>query len=515
MSDFAFHFDAGMHLSCQANQKAINDTLRNLVTHEPIGDLRAWDVLPENDEYEEQQHWRHAGRLTNDLLVEHLRTLQDRSSDEYLGNPTVEGVIAKHVVDAVGSNGPTIQIECIDWPDEEYAKRWAEDAERLWREVADAPTADGEDSFAEWIGQSLIEDWLSGGTTDEIVQDLDVDHPIKTRLFPIDILRLQTPPEKAQDPDTLLGITRNRFGRPLRYHFTQQEDPTQFDFNFAPPVPASRVIHGFIKRRRTLVRGYPLMSGTLATAAAIRDLDQNIIDLVQTAAMLNVFAYTTSDLVDAPNKDDIEKTPIKLKRRGVTHVPAQYQLDSIQAHQPTPQYSEMRRERSGDIGRPAAMPGLSVHMDASGHNYSSARFDDRGYWRANERWQGFCGRMRIKPYVMQVLREGEDKQLLLPRQGSIRINLQWNKSDGVDPMKEGLARHQRMQNLSASPQMVAAEEGTDIERVIADIKRFYDMLTGSGLPDDLVVAMLSTIFTGQIGVLTEENDHANIDEANE
>jgi capsid protein len=511
-------FVAGVHpVGPRVTSPPADRVVRSLSTREPIDFGRAWDVLPENDEFEEQQHWRHAGRMTNELLVEWLRTLQDRCSDEFLGNPTVEGVIARHAVDVVGEKGPPLQVECVNWPDEQAAKAWADAAEKLWREVADAPTADGEDSWADWIAQSLAEDWLSGGTTDQIVFDAEVDHPIKTRLHSIDIMRLQTPPEKVHDPDTMLGITRNKFGRPTTYHFMKTVDPLNWSFEFDAPVPAAEVIHGYIRRRRGLLRGYPLLSGTLATAAAIRDLDQNIIDLVQTAAMLNVFAYTTSDLVDPVSKEEIEKNPIKLRRRGVTHVPPHMQLDSIQAHMPTPQYTDMRRERTGDIGRPAAMPGLTVHMDASGHNYSSARFDDRGYWRANARWQGFCARRRMNPYVHAVLREAETSGLLPPRQGEIRLNWQWPKSEGVDQQKEAMARRQRMQNFSASPIMVAAEEGADLERVIADNARFHDMLLSTGLDQQWVNAVMYTVFTGQtINPMANPGDsNADDDEPNQ
>jgi hypothetical protein len=193
------------------------------------------------------------------------------------------------------------------------------------------------------------------------------------------------------------------------------------------------------------------------------------------------------------------------------------QLDSIQAHMPTPQYTDMRRERTGDIGRPAAMPGLTVHMDASGHNYSSARFDDRGYWRANARWQGFCARRRMNPYVHAVLREAETSGLLPPRQGEIRLNWQWPKSEGVDQQKEAMARRQRMQNFSASPIMVAAEEGADLERVIADNARFHDMLLSTGLDQQWVNAVMYTVFTGQtINPMANPGDsNADDDEPNQ
>lgn len=501
MSDLSYQFVAGVH---PVAPQTLKPNRFDLVTGEPIGRARAWEALPENDLPEETNHWRHAGRLTNEMLVEHLRDLQDRASDEYLGNPTVEGVIAKHVVDTAGESGPTLQVECEGWDDPDVARNYADEAESLWREVADAPTADGEDSFGEWIGSALIEDWLSGGTIDQIVYDEDVPHPIKTRLNPIEIRRLQTPPKLLGNRNTVLGITRNSLGRPVEYHILEEVDPLGWSQRFLPPVNASEVIHGFLKRRRGLVRGYPLLAGTLATAAAIRDLDQRIIDLVHTASMMSVFAYTTSDLLDPPTADELAQ-PIRFQRRGLTRLPNQLQLDSVQSHQPTPEYRALRRERTSDIGRPAAIPGLSVHMDASGHNYSSARFDDRGYWRAVARWQGHCARRRMNPYVRRVLAEAESKNLIPQRQGKVRLVWQWPKTDGIDPLKDALSRRQRMQNLSASPYQIAAEEGNDTSQIIRDIKRFHDELQTAGIPPEIITPILTNIYTGAADLLAVAN----------
>ncbi len=100
-----------------------------------------------------------------------------------ISNPIVEGVIAKHRIDLVGDSGPRLQIETIGWPNAKEASEYAKEAEALFAEVAEAPTADGEESFADWLGQGVDELWISGGTIDQIVFDPDVSHEIKTRVF--------------------------------------------------------------------------------------------------------------------------------------------------------------------------------------------------------------------------------------------------------------------------------------------------------------------------------------------
>lgn len=475
MSDLSFEYVAGVF---PVDKPKPVETRRDLFTGEPIGYARAWDVLPENDDETSRDYWRHSGRATNELLVDYLRTLQDRAADEYLSNPTVEGVIAKHVVDVVGEDAPTLSVEPLDWDDDDAAREYADAVERLWREVADAPTADGEDSFADWIGTALVEDWISGGTIDRIVKDDDVDHPIKSRLQSIDILRLQTPSNKINGK-TLLGIERNRYGRPVAYHFSDDVDPFNFGAKFAR-VPAREIIHGYLKRRRGLVRGYPLLAGVLSASSELRQLDQAVVDAAFNAAMMSVFAYTTSEMADLPDQDELAK-PIKLNRRGITRMPAHYQLDTLQSHNSGPDPA-FRRELAARTGRPAAMPGLAVNMDASGHNYSSARFDDRGYVRAIGKWRKHCERRRINPYVNRVALEAELRGLVPRRRGAVSLVWQWKQPAGIDPVKDAMAQAKRLENLSTSPLRVAAEEGNDFEQIAREWRRALDILDKYSLP---------------------------------
>lgn len=475
MSDLEFQYVAGVHPVAESND-------------EPRAQLgRAWDAV-EPDDPTNQEYWRHAGRLTNELLVENLRVLQDRSSDEYLGNPIVEGVIAKHVVDVVGDDAPRLSV-VAEWGEEneELAADYSNAFESLWKEVADEPTTDGEDSFGDWIGTALTEDWLSGGTTDRIVSDPDVSHPIRSRLQSIDILRRETPPERANDPNTLLGIRRTPLGRPVTYYFADNVDNLSYGAKF-DAVPAREIIHGFLKRRRGLVSGYPLLSGVLGASAELRQLDQSVVDAAFNAALMSVFAYTTSDLVDTPTTSELSE-PIKFKRRGVTRLPAHYQLNTLQAQRQGLD-TGLRKEFASKIGRPAAMPGLSVNMDASGHNYSSARFDDRPYVRAVGKWRRHCERRRMNPYTSRVAREAELRGLIPPRLGPVRFVWQWQQSAGIDPVKDANAAKIRLGNFSTSPFKTASEEGNDFEQNVKEWAKAREILTKHGL-GDLVIAGLA------------------------
>lgn len=479
IDDVSFQYVAGVH---PVGRKPPEQTRRDLITGEPIGMARAWDGIQENDDETSRDYWRHAGRLTNDLLVEHLQTLQDRSSDEFLGNPIVEGVIARHVVDTVGDDAPALSVDCEDWEDEKAATAYATAVESIWREVADEPTTDGESSLADWIGTALAEDWLSGGTTDLLESDPDVKHPIKTRLQSIDIARLQTPPGEANNSNVLLGIERSRLGRPRRYFFADNPDGLSYGVNFTP-VAADRVVHGYLKRRRGLARGYPLLSGLLGLTSEIRQLDRSVIDVAMNAAMLGVFAYTTSEMAEAASEEELKK-PLKFRRKGIPFIPSHWQLDAVQSHNPGPDL-QMRRELTAQAGRPAAMPGLSVNMDASGHNYSSARFDDRGYVRSIGKWRNHCERRRLNPYAKRVILEAEFRGLVPMRLGPVKLSWQWRQTAGIDPLKDALAQAKRLENRTTSPIRTAAEEGNDFEKLAKEWRRAIDILQKYDLPLEL------------------------------
>ncbi len=192
--------------------------------------------------------------------------------------------------------------------------------------------------------------------------------------------------------------------------------------------------------------------------------------------------YSASDLVAEP-----EKCPdtFKVNRRGVTRIPQGWTPQTIENNQPPPQYKEFRHERTRDVGRPAAMPQLAVQMDASGHNYSSARFDDRGYWRANDRIRRMMEIKRINPYTDRVLREGEALKLIRRRRGKIKLTWQWSQAESIDPEKDAKARAQRLKNMTTSPIRACREESVEFEQICKEFAEARDVLERYNLPLEL------------------------------
>jgi hypothetical protein len=66
------------------------------------------------------------------------------------------------------------------------------------------------------------------------------------------------------------------------------------------------------------------------------------------------------------------------------------------------EYIDYRSERQRDVGRPVGMPLMSVRLDSSKHNYSSARFDAQVYRRGVSKVRGWL-KLRVLDRLVNII----------------------------------------------------------------------------------------------------------------
>jgi len=435
-------------------------------------EARNWEAA---DTTEENKHqWLQAdGRSINEILVESLHDVIARATLEARRNPTVEGVIKSHACDVVGDEGPGLQMMTDD-------DAWNREAEAVWGEIAGQIDGSGQLSLGEWLRQDMYQSWISGDMICQIVDDKEAGTVVKTRVHPINPMRLRSPYVGNTISGLMLGVERNNLNRPRGYHFV---DEVRDEYGFvswkSTRIPAQDILHFFESLEPGQVRGWPRIASCLQAVSDLREYDSAVLDAAKVQAMMAVIMSTTN-----PNAEP-DETPgdLRLKRQGITRAPVGWNLNSLQTSHPNANNSEFRKERSRDLGRPAGMPLMQIRLDSSGHNYSSARFDAQTYQKANRIIQGSLGRHRVYPVINLVLVEAMQKGILRPKLFSRNeVKFRWPQPPHVDPVKEAMAERIRMENRTLSPQDACSSYNLDFDKVAKDWALANKILQDNGMP---------------------------------
>jgi lambda family phage portal protein len=459
-------------------------TNKSLVKKSPMSRLdrnapvsqRHWKAATDTDST--LSHWGGANGIPiNNLLSMHLDSLINRALFESKANPIVDGTINSHATDVVGPCGPALQMTSSD-------SKWNKIVETRWAEVANAIDGSGELSLPDFLKQGIRSLWTTGGILSQYVIDPEASTAIKHRLHTIPTQSLYS--RRFNTTDTMLGITRNRLGRPTKYWILESglDVASAYSFGINPiEVKASDIQHVYFKHDPQQWRGYPWLASSLQAIAELDEYSTAVLDAAKVAAMMSILFYSTRD--DIETSDEVPDAFNPLRQSGVK-VPPGWTPYVVNSNQPTQNHTEFRADKIRDIGRPVSMPLMSIQRDASNHNYSSARFDGQGYQRANESIQGFLERKSIAPFFDIFLQEGMLRGVIPYRPPEAVMNAAtwiWPQPPSVDPVKESMAQRIQLENRTLSPQRACLVNNVDFETICEEWKLANDILKKHGLPE--------------------------------
>lgn len=429
-------------------------------------------------------HWQTAlGQSLNSDLATFLTTLRARCEHEGSANSLVDGMIFTHQNDIVGIDGPTLQVqsESPDYND------WLENE---WQNWFKSPMVNPRFSGAQWLRLCIRGQWQSGEYLAQKISKRNVDTPCTMRIKPIHPSRLVSPADQAMNPRIVMGIELTEDGEPTRYHIQEPNPRMGLSLSIGQTVPLSPddVIHEFILREEDQYRGCPLMAPSLGAAGDLRDYDGDVLEASRQAANTGVYWYTEHpDATFLPVTEQLE-----LERGTQATGPPGWKPQMLAPQQPTTVYGDYRRERHGDLGRPAGMPLMTIRLDASKHNYSSARFDGQGYHRAVSWFQySMSGtpksRGMLSELVDDVSREASvyyaSRRTPAPaRPARVMYEWTWPVPPHVDPAKEGLGERIALENGTLPFADACAARGTDEDAVIRKKARTDQKLEAAGMP---------------------------------
>ena len=419
-------------------------------------------------------HWAAAnGADINSDLNQFQETLRNRSIYEAANNPLVKGVIETHTNDLIGRDGPPLQVQSAENP--EYGKQ----LEKFWKVFWKDPDISGMHSMPEKMRLWVHALWNTGDFLDQIVDDPNARGPIKMKLKGIHSRRLASPFNAALSDNIILGIARDKNGRPTKYYFQKEQF---FGSSMLPTleyeeVPARNVIHGFRAEEPDQVRGVPWMAPVLQPTADLRDFSTQVMDAARQAADGGIIYYTEHEDAEYIEFDGT----IPIKRRQAQTAPPTWKPFQLKPEQPSTGYVEFYHERAREIGRPINMPLMMVLLDSGDHNYSSARFDGQIYLRGLQVIQGWLERVALNRLVDMIATEARLAGKLPAAPSDVNYSWTWPVPPHVDPKKEADAEKTRLQNLTMTLTKALAAQGIDIEAHFAELKRERELAKEAGI----------------------------------
>jgi lambda family phage portal protein len=456
-----------------------------------------------------EKHWTAATLGDADAtILAQLGTLRNRVRFEMRNNGYAEGMVETYATDVVGPDGPAVQIESDD-------EKWNEEAEAFLRDYFTYCDHSGIDHFADLLRLAVRQRWECGESFAQRVT-APSGGAVRTRYLMIEPDRIATPNDRVTAKNVRGGIKVTNNGRPVEY-FVMKSHPGDTIrvplFDEFDTVPARDMIHVFRRFRPGQTRGVPRLAPVLDEFAQLRDWDHDTLLAARMAAMLAAFIHT--DHPEAGFDDIGDELPIfDIEPGTLSTLPRGWNVSQVKPEHPSTQYRDFKREKLAGVGRVANMPYLKVAADASGHNYSSARLDDQGYWDEVKVEQAFQTRRFVNPVIIPALQEAALSGEIRPAPVRFRLAYIWNERPHVDPSKETRAQTERLGNGTTTLARECKAAGGDWQETINQrMKEIHFILEAAiKLGIDPVVALKAFGIEGPVPSLNPKNDDDKLDE---
>lgn len=423
--------------------------------------LAKYDAAETNDD--NKRHWSNADVLSasaaNSLAVR--GRLRSRARYEFANNCYANGMVRTLAYHGIGT-GPTLSIDSDDDHAREVEDRWLEFSDAIdlpakLRILREARARDGE-AFATIVTNPAVR---SSVQVDLNVFECDrVTDPNASQFYGLS----STDSSKYAD-----GITFDDWGNPVSYKVLRSH-PGDLWFNMeADTYDARYVIHWFRGDRPGQRRGIPELTPALPLYAILRRYTLAVLQSAEVAALMALFLKTTSPAIDPASVDPYDL--IELERNTMMTLPDGWDVQQLEAKQPTTTHDAFSRTILREIARCLDMPFNVAAGDSSAYNYASGRLDHQTYWRALAVDRQSCERVVLSPLFDAWYDDG----LLTPGYFTAQratlarpvVGWDWPPFEHVDPMKEAQATNVDLScGLSSIPTEIA-RRGRRWERELA------------------------------------------------
>lgn len=432
----------------------------------------------------------------NQELKGDLNLLRARGRDLVKNNEHASKYAAMCMNNIIGPNGFKLQARVAEGDQNDtFANDAIEAAFARWCAKGVCDVA-GKQSFSDFT-RSMISSLPSDGEfLVRKVYGKAVRNDFGFALQLIDVDRLDTNYNEnatGTKNTVIMGIEVDAYRRPVAYHiFTSHPNEFGRTTRERERVPAEHVIHDFIHEMPEQVRGIPWMASSMLALHHLDEFETSALMAARKGANTLGFFVSPEGQVKTTEQEDASDAQINISVPGeYDTLPDGYDFRAYESKYPDAMMADFCKLYIRRISNGFKVAYSSLANDLTEVNFSSIRtgvLEERDQWMVRQSW--FIDVFLTEIYhewLKLALLKG---QIILPNGSALPASKidkfkqhQWQgrRWAWVDPLKDIQSAREAVRSCVASPQMIAAQNGVDIEDVIKDISKFEAMLKTSGV----------------------------------
>lgn len=439
--------------------------------------------------------WMAGQRAINDELRGDLDALRCRARDLGKNNDYARKFLRMVARNVVGASGFILQARVQDAPGKPdgLANAAIEAAYFKWAKRGSAEIT-GRMSFADACRVMMIAVARDGEALARIVRGSAAGNPEGLALQLLDVARLDTQRNRAPGRGQnaiIMGVEVDDYQRPLFYWLKDRADTSS---SSAARIPAGEILHIYVPETAEQVRGIPWMHASMLSLHDLGEFNRSALLAARKGA--DTLGFITSPDGTAQGLGDVtggaEGEALQISAPGTYDVlPEGYSMQPYESAYPNQVFDPFTKAilRRISSGLDVAYNGLA--NDLEGVNYSSIRagvLEERDQWTTLQNW--FIDAFLEPVYTEWFARAMTAGCITMPNGSALPLakaskfvahEWQGRRWTWVDPLKDIEAARLEVKTGIASPQMIAARNGVDVEDVIASIAAFEAMVAASGV----------------------------------
>lgn len=437
--------------------------------------------------------WQAGRQSINDELRSDLDRLRDRAREMSRNNGYARRFLKMVARNVVGPSGFILQARVMDAPDrpDSLANQAVELAFWEWSKRGSCDVT-GRLSFADACRAAIRAVARDGEALVREVRGPDAGNATGYALQLIDVARLDTDRNRQASSGQnaiLMGVEINSYQRPVAYWI--KPSPTA-STSAAVRYPAADIHHIFMADMAEQVRGIPWMHAAMIDLHDLGEFNRSALLAARKGADTLGFIIEPELRDDLTGEVDDTGTEIEVSEMGqfsmIPHGADVKQFDSKYPNETFEPFTKaiLRRVASGfDVAYNA------LANDLEGVNFSSIRagtIEERDEWILIQKW--FIEALLEPVYTSWFQHAMLAGTIRMPNGSALPITKrdkffahewQGRRWQWVDPMKDIQAARLGIQTGITSPQIVAAQNGMDVEDVITSIAAFEAMVAAKGV----------------------------------
>ena len=442
--------------------------------------------------------WLATTASINQELRGDLDRLRARSRDLVQNNEYARKFKKLVVTNVVGPSGFTLQARVADGPNkpDRLANDAIETAFLAWSKRGVCEIS-GRMGFTD-VCRTLLGGMASDG--EYLVRQITgaaAGNDFGFALQLIDLDRLDTnynvTPANGRNA-IIMGVEVDGYQRPVAYHiFTRHPSDSGSTQRTRERIPADQILHDFIVERADQVRGVPWMSAVILTMHHLGEFEASALLAARKGAdTLGFFVSPNGEPPAIGDTSGADDEPIAISVPGhYDTLPEGYDFRAYESRYPDAMMADFTKGflRRMSSGLNVAYNGLA--NDLEGVNFSSIRsgvIDERDQWMTLQSW--FIESFLIPVFDAWLSAALLKGAIVMPNGSALPAakrdkfavhTWQGRRWQWVDPVKDIEAARLAIKTGIASPQMIAAQAGVDVEDVLDAIASFEEQVKQKNL----------------------------------